>query len=107
MLHLQCLLWLQKAFHLSKLYNWLLFNLQYVVDMVKFIDNIICYLMADILDSKETSQKVLSVSLAKTDEEFALKLHKNNNTVASTTQIYFFLHNVTCFKYGAIVIRKY
>lgn len=42
-LHLHCLVWLQRAFHLAKLRSRLLSNPQYAADMVKFIDNMICY----------------------------------------------------------------
>ena len=56
--------------------------------MVKFIDNIICCLMADVSDSSMTSQEALLANLDKTDEEFALKLYKDSNTMAFKTQIY-------------------
>lgn len=62
--------------------------------------------MADVSDSEKTSQKASTASLDKTDQEFALKLHKDSNTVASKIQIYFSLHNATCFKFGAAVTRK-
>lgn len=55
------------------------------MDIVKFIDNIICYLMVDILNCKEKNQEAPSTSLDKTDGEFTLKLYKDSNFIASTT----------------------
>lgn len=46
------------------------------------------------------------MGLNKTDEDFALKLYKDSNAVDSKTQIYFFLHNATCFKYRVAANRK-
>lgn len=53
--------------------------------MVKFIDNIICCSIMDVLDFKKTSQEAPLVNLDKTDEKFALKLYKKSNTVSSKT----------------------
>lgn len=100
------LVWLQGAFYLAKLYSCLLYNPQYVMDMIKFIDNIICCLILNILMAEKTSQKAPSASLNKTDEEFALKFYKDSNAVSSRTQVHFFLHNVTCFKYGIAMTGK-
>lgn len=75
--------WLWKAFYLSELCNWLFFSPHYIANMVKFNNNIICYLMADLLDYKKTSQKALSGNLNKINEEFALKLYKDINSVTS------------------------
>lgn len=43
--------------------------------MVKFINNIIYFSMADILDFEKTSQKALSASLDEIVKEFFLKLY--------------------------------
>ena len=75
--------------------------------MIKFIDNIICSLMSVVSIAKKTSQKALSVSLNKTNEEFALKLYRNSNIIVSKTQIHSFLYNMTCFMYRAAMIQKY
>lgn len=77
-LHLHYLMWLQEAFHLTELYSRLLFNPQYIADIVKFINNTICCSMADVPIAKETSQKALAASLDsnRTEEEFVLKLYK-------------------------------
>lgn len=75
--------------------------------MVKFINNIICCPMADILNYKKTSQKVLSTSLDKTHGEFTLKLYKDNNFIVFTIQIHFSLYNMTYFKSQATITEKY
>lgn len=62
--------------------------------------------MKDISDSKKISWEAFSTSLDKTDEDFALKFHKQNNTFASKIQMHFFLHNATYFEYGATVTGK-
>lgn len=46
--------------------------------MVKFIDNIICFSMTNISDSKKINQEALLVSSDKPDEKYALKLYKNS-----------------------------
>ena len=74
--------------------------------MIKFIDNIIYYSIADISDFSETSQEASSANLDKADEEFALKLYKNSNTITSKTQIHFSAHNATYFKYKAAIPGK-
>lgn len=51
--------------------------------MMMFIDNIICYFMADVLNFEKTNQKALSASLNKSNKKFALKLYKDSNIVAS------------------------
>lgn len=75
--------------------------------MVKFIDNIICYLMADIPIAEIISQEAPSVSLDKTNKKYALKLYKDSNAIASRTQVHSFLYNITCFKYEIAINRKY
>lgn len=75
--------------------------------MMKIIANIICYSMADVSDCKETSQEALSMSLDKTDGKFALKLYQDSNSVASKIQIHSSSYNVTCFRYKAVITRKY
>lgn len=62
--------------------------------------------MTDVSDVEETNHKALLVSLNKIDEEFALKIYKDSNIIASKTQIHSFLHNMTCFKYGIATTRK-
>lgn len=74
--------------------------------MVKIFDNIICYLIADILLIKKIKKQTLSVSLNKIDKDFAFKLYKNSNVVAFKIQIHFFLYNATCFKYKTATIKK-
>lgn len=74
--------------------------------MMKFIDNIVCYLITDISLTKEIKQEVLSASLNKTDADFALKLYKDSNAIASKTQIHSSSHNTTCFKYGVAATGK-
>lgn len=74
--------------------------------MVNFINIIIYYSMSDILVPKDIYQKALSASLNKSNEEFTLKLYKDSNFVVFKTQIHFFSHNVTCFKYGVAISRK-
>lgn len=106
MLHLHYLVWLWGAFHLSELCNQFLSDSLYTTNMMKFIDNIICYLIVDVLDWKKASRKALSASLDKTNGEFTLKLYKNSNFIAFTIHIYSSSHNATCFQYGAAVIRK-
>lgn len=54
MLHLHYLVWLREAFYLAELRSRLLSNLQYTVDIVNFIDTIICCSMADIWVPKDT-----------------------------------------------------
>ncbi len=93
MLHLHCLVWLRGVFHLAELRSRLQSDPQYAADIVKFIDSIICCSMADI-------------SLNETDEEFALKLYKDSNAIASKTQVHSFSHNATCFKYKAAISGK-
>lgn len=56
--------------------------------------------------AKKTCQKTPSTSLDKANEEFALKLHRNSNAISSRIQVHSFLHNATCFKYGAAMTRK-
>lgn len=73
---------------------------------MKFINIIIGYLIVNVLNFQETSQKSLPASLNKTDKKFILKLYKNSNIIVSKTQIHFFLHNITCFKYRAAIIKK-
>lgn len=84
-MHLHFLVWLQRAFYLAELGSCLLFDLQYAADIVKFIDNIIYYLITDISMTKKISQEALLASLDETDKEFALKLYTNSNAVASNT----------------------
>lgn len=75
--------------------------------MIKFVNQKICCLITDILVHEKTSCKALSTSLDKTNKKFALKLYKDNNTIIFKIQIYFFSHNVTCFKYKVAITRKY
>lgn len=75
--------------------------------MMKFIDNIICCLIANFLDFEKTSQEALLPSLNKTNKKFSLKLYQDSNTVTSKTQIHSSLYNATYFKYRAAIIRKY
>lgn len=91
---------------MAELGNRLLSDLEYIADMVNFIDSIICCSMGDILASKNMHQEAPLASLNEFNEEFALKLYKNSNFVASKTQ-YSFLHNATYFKYGASANGKY
>lgn len=58
--------------------------------MVKFINNIICYSITNVLNFKKISQEDLLASLKKTDKEFTLKLYKDSITIASKIQIHFF-----------------
>lgn len=98
MLYLHYLVWLHRVFYLAKLHICLLSNPQYAADIVNFIDTIICYSIADVLSLKVKSQKTLlidiflsknisheapSASLNKNSKEFALKLYKDSNAVAS------------------------
>lgn len=92
---------------MSDIYNWLLTNPQYIIDTMKIIENIICFSLVVVLDSKMTSQKALSASLDKTYEEFTLNLYQDSNFVVSKIQIHFSLHNITYFKYKATTTRKY
>lgn len=55
------------------------------MDMVKFLDNIICCSIIDLSMAEETSWKPPSASLNKTNEEFSLKLYKDSYAVASKT----------------------
>lgn len=86
--------------NLAELHSWLQSDLQFAVDIIKLINIIICYSMADILLFKVIDKEVLSknvllfknisykvslLSLNKTDKEFALKLYKDNNTIAFKT----------------------
>lgn len=65
--------------------------------MVKFIDNIIFYLMANISDSEKSTQKAPSASFNETSKEFFLKQYQNSNAVVFKIQICFLLHNAICF----------
>lgn len=56
---------------------------------------------------KYNSHKALSINLDKTDIKFVFKLYKNSNSVASKTQVYYFLHNITYFKYSIAITKKY
>lgn len=47
------------------------------MNMMKFIDNIVCCLIADILSTKKIKQKALSAGLNKTNQDFPLKFYKN------------------------------
>lgn len=85
MLYLHYLVWLHGAFYLAELYNSLQSDPQYIADMVRFINSIISCSMANVLLTKNISQEALSACLNKTDEEFTLKLYKDNNTVAHKT----------------------
>lgn len=75
------------------------------MDMVKFIDTIICCSIPNLLSSKVIDQEALSVilllsknisykallaSLNKTNKEFALKLYKNSNSITFKMQIHSF-----------------
>lgn len=91
---------------MAELHNWLLSDSQYIVNMVNFIDIIICCSMVDILLFKNMHQKAPSASLNKSDKEFALKLYKDSNSVTFKMQIHSFLHNITYFKYGVAIIQK-
>lgn len=53
--------------------------------MIKFIDNIICCLIVDVLMTQKTSQKALFINLDTTNKTFALKLYKNSNAVTFKT----------------------
>lgn len=87
MLHLHCLVWLRGAFYLVELRNRLQSDPQYAINMVKLIDNIVCCSIADILSTEKIKQKAPSASLNETDEDFALKLYKDSNAVASKIQM--------------------
>lgn len=106
-LYLYYLVLLRGAFYLAKLRNLLLFDSQYIANLINFIDFIICCSMADLLVSENTHQEAPSVSLSESNKKFALKLNKNSNFVAFKTQIYSFLHNATCFKYRAAASTKW
>ena len=58
-----------------------------------------CCSIGDIISCKNIKSDTISAILEKTDEDFALQLYKDNNIIASKTKIYFFLYNLTCFKY--------
>ena len=48
-LHLYCLIWLCRAFYLSKICNRLCFDTEYAAKMVEFVDNIIkCFIISTI-----------------------------------------------------------
>lgn len=74
--------------------------------MMKFINNIACYLITDIILTKKIKQETPSVNLNKIDKDFALKLYKYSNDIAFKTQIYLSLYNITYFKYGVAVNKK-
>lgn len=59
----------------------MLYNLHYAANILKFINNIICFFIADIIIAKDINQKVLSVKLDKTNNKFILKLYKNSNII--------------------------
>lgn len=56
--------------------------------MMNFIDSIIYYSMRNILIFENMRQEVLSASLNKSNEKFALKLYKNSNSIISKIKIY-------------------
>lgn len=62
--------------------------------------------MIDILVSENIYQEASLASLNESNKEFALKLYKKSNSIASKMQIYSFLHNITYFKYRAVANRK-
>lgn len=91
------------------------------MDMLQFINIIISYSLADkllsenikqeapttnVLSLKYISYETPSVSLNKTDTEFALALYKDSNIITFKTQVYFSSYNATCFKYGVTVSGK-
>lgn len=106
-LYLYCLVWLCSIYHLAKLYDWLQSNLIFVAKIVRFIDNIVYYLIADITLSEDIKFEAPSANLDKTDKNFALKFYKDNNTVVSKIQIHSPLYNTICLKYRAIVTKNY
>lgn len=75
--------------------------------MVKFIDIICCYLIADILEAEKISEKGPSTTLDEINEEFILKLYRDSNTITFRTLVYFSSYNTTCFKYRANLTTKY
>ena len=90
MLHLHCFELLCRVFHLAKLRSCLQFDPSYTIDMVRFIDSILYYSMANESLIKNINQKALSEYLNKIDKEFALKLYKDGNVVIQIANIFFF-----------------
>lgn len=73
--------------------------------MVKLLNKIIrCSILRKILDF--IIDKGLSAFFNKTDCEFLLKLEKDSNIIAAKTQLHFFFHKTTYFKYGAAILRQ-
>ena len=72
MLHLYYLVWLCNVYHLTNLHNQLQSDIIYIIKMVKFIDNIICYLIVDITLCKNIKSETISANLDNTNEDFAL-----------------------------------
>ncbi len=107
---------------MADLCNCLQSDPQYATDILQFIDTIISYSLADkslsenieqevpaadVLSPKYINHKAPLASLDKTDTEFALGLYRDSNAIPSKTQVYFSLHNATCFKYRAATNGKY
>lgn len=76
----------------------MLSNPQYTANMVKFIDNSICYSMTDILIAENPSLKASLISLDKINKDFTLKLYINNVAIAFRTNLHFSLYNMIYFK---------
>lgn len=121
-LYLHYFVWICGVFYLTKICNWLQFDLYFVANIVEFIDTIIYWFIANILLSKvmheevllavvllskNISYKGLLASFNKINKEFVLKSYKNSNTVAFKMQIYSFFHNAICFKYSVVISEKY
>lgn len=81
MLYLHCLIWIYGIYHLAKLCDQLHFNPIYAIEIVKFIDNIVYYLIADVMSFEDIKSEILSANFDKTNEDFTLKLYKNSNIV--------------------------
>lgn len=63
----------------------MLYNPKYAVNILKLINNIIYFFIADIIMTKDINQKVLLVKLDKTNKKFILKLYKNSNIIIFKT----------------------
>lgn len=104
-LHLWCLVWLQRAYHLSNICEQLKLNAKYTIDIVKFIDRIICFSISE-EGSNIIGDEIPSVLSNEIDQESIFKLEWNGNAITAKTQLHFSSDNATCFKYGVVNLKQ-
>lgn len=67
-LYLHCLIGLYNVYYLAKFHDQLQSNPIYTIEMVKLIDNIVCYLIGNIMSSKNIKSEALSANVEETNK---------------------------------------